>query len=88
MAVLLQIKRASKSYGDQVLLDGAEATITDDVKVGFVGRNGAGKSTLLARAAGRRGTRQGRSDPRIRSCSSATCGSTIRFCRARRRSTS
>jgi ATP-binding cassette subfamily F protein 3 len=47
MAVLLQIKNAHKSYGDQILLDGAEATITDDVKVGFVGRNGAGKSTLL-----------------------------------------
>jgi ATP-binding cassette, subfamily F, member 3 len=47
MAVLLQIKNAYKRYGDQVLLDGAEATITDDVKVGFVGRNGAGKSTLL-----------------------------------------
>ena len=47
MAVLLQIKNACKSYGDQVLLDGAEATLTDDVKVGFVGRNGAGKSTLL-----------------------------------------
>ncbi len=47
MAVLLQIRDAYKRYGDQVLLDGAEATITDDVKVGFVGRNGAGKSTLL-----------------------------------------
>src|SRR5215510_13018678 len=47
MAVLLQIKNAHKSYGDQVLLDNAEATITDDVKVGFIGRNGAGKSTLL-----------------------------------------
>jgi ATP-binding cassette subfamily F protein 3 len=47
MAVLLQIRNAYKSYGDQVLLDGAEATITDDEKVGFVGRNGAGKSTLL-----------------------------------------
>src|SRR6478752_3274441 len=47
MAVLLQIKNAQKSYGEQVLLDSAEATITDDVKVGFVGRNGAGKSTLL-----------------------------------------
>ena len=47
MAVLLQIKNAHKSYGDQVLLDGAEATLIDDVKVGFVGRNGAGKSTLL-----------------------------------------
>ncbi|OYW17641.1 MAG: ABC transporter ATP-binding protein, partial [Planctomycetales bacterium 12-60-4] len=47
MAVLIQIKDASKSYGSQVLLDEAEATLTDDVKVGFVGRNGAGKSTLL-----------------------------------------
>ncbi len=47
MAVLLQIRDAYKSYGDQTLLDAAEATITDDVKVGFIGRNGAGKSTLL-----------------------------------------
>ncbi len=47
MAVLFQIRNAYKSYGDQVLLDDAEATLTDDVKVGFVGRNGAGKSTLL-----------------------------------------
>jgi ATP-binding cassette, subfamily F, member 3 len=47
MAVLLQIRNASKSYGDQILLDEAEATLIDDVKVGFIGRNGAGKSTLL-----------------------------------------
>lgn len=47
MAVLLQIQNAHKSHGDQVLLDGAEATISSDVKVGFIGRNGAGKSTLL-----------------------------------------
>src|SRR5882762_3918082 len=47
MASLLQITNAVKSYGEQVLLDGAEATISDNVKVGFVGRNGAGKSTLL-----------------------------------------
>jgi ATP-binding cassette subfamily F protein 3 len=47
MASLLQITKAYKSYGDQVLLDGAEATISDNVKVGFIGRNGAGKSTLL-----------------------------------------
>src|SRR3954471_23098869 len=47
MAVLLQIKEAQKTYGDQILLDGAEATITDESKVGFIGRNGAGKSTLL-----------------------------------------
>lgn len=47
MAVLLQIRGAEKRYGEQVLLDDAEASITDSVKVGFVGRNGAGKSTLL-----------------------------------------
>src|SRR6187399_3545306 len=47
MAVLMQIKNATKTYGDQVLLDNAEATLSEDVKVGFVGRNGAGKSTLL-----------------------------------------
>ncbi len=47
MAVLIQIRKAHKSFGDQVLLDNAEATITDDRKVGFIGRNGAGKSTLL-----------------------------------------
>lgn len=47
MAVLIQIQEATKSYGSQVLLDHADATISDDVKVGFIGRNGAGKSTLL-----------------------------------------
>lgn len=47
MASLLQITQACKSYGDQVLLDHAEATISDNLKVGFIGRNGAGKSTLL-----------------------------------------
>lgn len=47
MGVLLQVRNAHKSYGDQILLDGAELTLYDDVKVGFVGRNGAGKSTLL-----------------------------------------
>lgn len=47
MSVLLQIRDANKRYGDQVLLDNAECTITSDTKVGFMGRNGAGKSTLL-----------------------------------------
>jgi ATP-binding cassette subfamily F protein 3 len=47
MATLLQISKACKSYGDQLLLDNAEATLSDNVKVGFIGRNGAGKSTLL-----------------------------------------
>lgn len=47
MAVLLQLRDAHKSYGEQTLLDGAECTLTDNVKTGFIGRNGAGKSTLL-----------------------------------------
>src|SRR5271154_6923793 len=47
MASLLQITKAHKSYGDQVLLDEAEATLSDNINVGFIGRNGAGKSTLL-----------------------------------------
>jgi ATP-binding cassette, subfamily F, member 3 len=47
MAVLLQILDAHKSYGHQILLDGAEVTLTDAHNVGFIGRNGAGKSTLL-----------------------------------------
>ncbi len=46
-STLLQIRSAFKSFGDQMLLDDAEATIVDDTKVGFIGRNGAGKSTLL-----------------------------------------
>ncbi|MCH2180562.1 MAG: ABC-F family ATP-binding cassette domain-containing protein [Mariniblastus sp.] len=47
MAVLIQINKAHKSYGDQVLLDGADVSIVEGAKIGFVGRNGAGKSTLL-----------------------------------------
>ena len=47
MAVLIQVRDAHKRFGDQVLLDGAEVSLTDDEKIGFVGRNGAGKSTLL-----------------------------------------
>jgi ATP-binding cassette, subfamily F, member 3 len=47
MATLVQISKASKSYGGQVLLENADAVISDKTKVGFVGRNGAGKSTLL-----------------------------------------
>ncbi len=47
MATLLQVTKAVKSFGDQLLLDDAEVTLSDNVKVGFIGRNGAGKSTLL-----------------------------------------
>ncbi|MDP1560617.1 MAG: ABC-F family ATP-binding cassette domain-containing protein [Pirellulaceae bacterium] len=47
MSVLIQVTGANKSYGEQVLLDDAEFTMHEGMKIGFVGRNGAGKSTLL-----------------------------------------
>jgi ATP-binding cassette subfamily F protein 3 len=47
MSVLLTLTDATKSYGDQQLLDGTSVTLYQGVKVGFIGRNGAGKSTLL-----------------------------------------
>ncbi|WP_442507924.1 ABC-F family ATP-binding cassette domain-containing protein [Novipirellula sp. SH528] len=47
MAVLLQLREAHKRFGDQIVLEGADVSFVDDVKVGFIGRNGAGKSTLM-----------------------------------------
>lgn len=47
MAVLIQVRDAQKRFADQLVLDDAELSLVDDVKVGFIGRNGAGKSTLL-----------------------------------------
>jgi len=46
MPVVLQLQDAYKRYGDQQLLDRASCALTDDQKVGLIGRNGAGKSTL------------------------------------------
>ncbi len=46
MPVVLQLQNAHKRYGEQELLDGASCVLTDDQKVGLIGRNGAGKSTL------------------------------------------
>lgn len=46
MPPVINIQNATKRFGHKVLLDGATASITDDHKVGLVGRNGAGKSTL------------------------------------------
>jgi len=47
MTTMLKLEGAYKSYGAQILLDGAEAEFTDDHKIGLIGRNGAGKSTLI-----------------------------------------
>src|SRR3989344_2682955 len=44
--VLLQLNDIHKSYGAQIVLDGAGASFMENQKVGVIGRNGAGKSTL------------------------------------------
>ncbi len=46
MKVLLELNNIRKAYGDRVILDGASVCMSDDQKVGVIGRNGAGKSTL------------------------------------------
>lgn len=46
MRTLLQLKKIHKAYGSQVILDNASVTISEDQKIGVIGRNGAGKSTL------------------------------------------
>jgi ATP-binding cassette subfamily F protein 3 len=46
MPVVLSLQDAHKRYAAQELLDGAGCALTDDQKVGLIGRNGAGKSTL------------------------------------------
>ena len=48
LALIEELRRkAGETAWIELKLDNAEATLIDDVKVGFVGRNGAGKSTLL-----------------------------------------
>jgi len=46
MTTLLEIRDAEKHYGEKILLDEATVAISDQFKVGLVGRNGSGKSTL------------------------------------------
>ena len=45
--VLLQLNNIHKSFGAQVILDGAGASFAENQKIGVIGRNGAGKSTLF-----------------------------------------
>jgi ATP-binding cassette, subfamily F, member 3 len=46
LKVLLTLSEIHKSYGANVILDGATAAFGEDQKIGVIGRNGAGKSTL------------------------------------------
>lgn len=45
--MLLQIKKISKKYGLQTVLDGVDFVVAENQKIAVVGRNGAGKSTLF-----------------------------------------
>jgi len=49
---MLHITEVSKSYGTQVILDGASLHVKPGMRLGFVGPNGAGKTTLLRIIAG------------------------------------
>ncbi len=47
MKIAIQFKELHKSFGSLDIFDNAGLTISEDQKVGVIGRNGAGKSTLL-----------------------------------------
>jgi ABC transport system ATP-binding/permease protein len=44
---LISLEKVGKAYGPRVLLDGVSLGVSDQDRIGIVGRNGAGKSTLL-----------------------------------------
>ena len=56
---MLIVDNVTVRIGDRLILDGANAAISDGRKVGLVGRNGAGKTTLLRLILGERETETG-----------------------------
>src|SRR6185503_4022187 len=56
---MLIIDNVTVRIGDRLILDGANAAISDGRKVGLVGRNGAGKTTLLKLILGERESETG-----------------------------
>ncbi len=51
-AVVCRVEGLAKSYGEQPVLSGIDATVLRGKKIGIIGRNGAGKTTLLRVIAG------------------------------------
>ncbi|HTJ50587.1 MAG TPA: ABC transporter ATP-binding protein [Cyclobacteriaceae bacterium] len=45
--MILEIKKLSKSFGKQTIIDSLEVSLTGGTIVGLIGRNGVGKSTLF-----------------------------------------
>jgi ATP-binding cassette subfamily F protein 3 len=56
---VLIVDNVTVRIGDRLILDGANAAISDGRKVGLVGRNGAGKTTLLRLILGERDCESG-----------------------------
>ena len=60
MANLINLERATVSYGTRTLLDGVSLGVEDGEAIGVVGRNGDGKTTLLRILTGTRPPDSGR----------------------------
>ncbi len=60
MANLINLERATVSFGTRTLLDGVSLGVDEGDAIGVVGRNGDGKTTLLQVLTGTRGPDSGR----------------------------
>lgn len=47
MAIVLQLKDISKSFGPRLLFNGATVSVAEGQRIGLIGANGAGKTTLF-----------------------------------------
>jgi len=45
--VLLSFENITKYYGDKLILSGISASVSENDRIGIIGRNGSGKTTLL-----------------------------------------
>ena len=59
---MISLEGVTVAYGGFVLLDGISFHISDNDKIGLVGKNGAGKSTILKMICGQQSPTSGRID--------------------------